>query len=153
MERLTLQSLSPVEAKRIVERKPELDDRWLADYPFEDELDPLRALAGSRDPDPIFTLYSIRISEGDTAGGGIGFFGPPDDEGSVELGYGLVEVVRRRGFASEALIAATRCGVQNGAKQVKADTARGNLASQRVLAKAGFTEVSRSDESVFYTFT
>ena len=151
-DRLTLKSLTPMEARRIVERAPDPEDRWHADYPLEDELDPLRALAESRDPEAIFTLYSIRINDGDVAVGGIGFFGPPDEEGSVEIGYGLVEAVRGRGLATEALSAATRCALCNGAAQIKADTDLDNLASQRVLVKAGFTEVSRSDELVFYSF-
>ncbi len=150
--RLTLRPLLPKEAKRIVEREPELGDRWHAEYPLDDELDPLRALAASRDPEAIFTLYSIRTTEGDVAIGGIGFFGPPDAEGAVEIGYGLVEAVRGQGFATEALIAATRFALQNGAAEVKAEAAVGNLASQRALAKAGYVEHSRSDELVCYTF-
>jgi hypothetical protein len=54
-ERLTLHPLSPAEARRIVERAPEADDRWHAEYPFEDELVPVRALAVAGAPDPFFT--------------------------------------------------------------------------------------------------
>ena len=60
---MTLHSLTPMEARRIVEREPGPDDRWYANYPLEDELDPLRALAASpprrlaasREPEAIFT--------------------------------------------------------------------------------------------------
>lgn len=62
--------------------------------------------------------------------GGIGFFGPPAEDGSVELGDGLVEAVRGRGFATETLTALTR----------------------RALSKAGFSEVSRSGGLIFYAF-
>jgi RimJ/RimL family protein N-acetyltransferase len=151
-ERLTLRPLSPAEARRIVERAPEADDRWHAEYPFEDELDPLRALADASAPDPFFTLYAIRTSDDGVAIGGIGFFGPPDEDGSVELGYGLVEAVRGRGFATEALAALTRHALSNGARRVRADTAVDNLPSQRVLAKAGFSEVSRSGGLIFSAF-
>ena len=151
-DRLTLHPLTPWEAQRIVDRKPEPDDVWHADYPLDDELNPLRALAESREGEAIFTLYSIRINDGDVAVGGIGFFGPPDVKGSVEIGYGLVESVRGRGLATEALIATTQCALRNGAVQIKADTDLKNYASQRVLVKAGFTEVSRSDELIFYEF-
>ncbi len=60
--------------------------------------------------------------------------------------------MRGQGFATEALIAATRFALQNGAAEVKAEAAVGNLASQRALAKAGYVEHSRSDELVCYTF-
>ncbi|TFD62622.1 N-acetyltransferase [Cryobacterium suzukii] len=151
-DRLTLHSLTPFEAQRIVDREHEPDDVWHADYPLDDELDPLRALAESGRSESIFTLYSVRINDGDVAVGGIGFFGPPDAEGLVEIGYGLVEAVRGHGLATEALRAAIRCALQNGAVQVNADTDLENYASQRVLEKAGFTEVSRSHESVCYEF-
>ena len=53
---MTLHSLTPMEARRIVEREPGPDDRWHANYPLEDGLDPLRALAASREPEAIFTI-------------------------------------------------------------------------------------------------
>ena len=151
-ERLTLHPLTVAEARRIAERAPGADDRWHADYPLEDELDPLRALAVASAPDPFFTLYAIRTSDDGVAVGGIGFFGPPDENGSVELGYGLVAAVRGRGFATEAVVALTRSALSNGPRQIRADTAIDNLASQRVLAKAGFSEVSRSGGLIFYAF-
>lgn len=148
-ERLTLHPLTAAEALRIVERAPGADDRWHADYPLEDEREPLQALAGASAPDPFFTLYVIRTSDDGVAIGGIGFFGTPDEGGSVELGYGLVEAVRGRGFATEALTALTQHALSNGARRIRADTAFDNLASQHVLAKAGFSEVSRSGGLIF----
>jgi RimJ/RimL family protein N-acetyltransferase len=151
-ERLNLHALTPEEARRIVERTPDPADRWHAEYPFADELDPLRSLAGATAPDPFFTLYAIRARPENTSVGGIGFFGPPGNDGSVELGYGLVEAARGRGFATEALLALVSQALVRGARQVKADTELQNRASQRVLEKAGFREVSRSANSIFYTY-
>lgn len=54
--RLVLHPIRPRDAARIVARAPGWDDRWHPDYPFEDELDPLRSLAGATAPDPVFTL-------------------------------------------------------------------------------------------------
>lgn len=131
-------------------RTPTPEDRWHADYPLVDELVPLRSLAETTNPHPVFTLYAIRTDDG-TAVGGVGFFGPPDAHGSVEVGYGLIEAFRGHGFATEALEAAVRLAVLNGAQEVRADTDLDNVASQRVLVKAGFSEVSRSDTQIFYT--
>ena len=97
-DRLNLHALTPTEAHRIVERAPDAEDRWHAEYPLEDELDPLRSLAASSEPDTVFTLYAIRTRPDSTAVGGIGFFGPPDENGAVELGFGLVEAVRGQGL-------------------------------------------------------
>jgi RimJ/RimL family protein N-acetyltransferase len=48
------------------------------------------------------------------------------------------------------LLAAIEIAAAHGALAVKADTTVGNLASQRVLAKAGFIETSRSAQAVYY---
>ena len=151
-DRLNLHALTPTEARRIVERAPDAEDRWHAEYPLEDELDPLRSLAASSEPDEVFTLYAIRTRPDNTAVGGIGFFGPPDDNGEVELGFGLVEAVRGQGYATEALIGAVRHALAGGARHVKADTDLQNFGSQNVLAKAGFREISRSDKLIYFRF-
>ena len=151
-DRLNLHALTPTEARHIVERAPDAEDRWHAEYPLEDELDPLRSLAASSEPDPVFTLYAIRTRPDNTAVGGIGFFGPPDDNGAVELGFGLVEAVRGQGYATEALIGAVRHALAGGARHVKADTDVQNFGSQNVLAKAGFREISRSDKLIYFRF-
>lgn len=81
--RLTLESISPELARRIVARDPAANDAWHAEYPFEDELAPLQGLAADPDPDPVFTMYQIRRRSDGLAVGGLGFFGPPDDSGRV----------------------------------------------------------------------
>jgi RimJ/RimL family protein N-acetyltransferase len=148
--RLVLHPILPPEAARIVSGAPGLHDRWHLEYPFEDELDPLRSLAAETDPDPVFTLYQVREAGSDLAVGGIGFFGPPDEEGAVEVGYGLVAAARGRGFATEAVRAVVRLAADHGAALLRADTAPGNVASQRVLVKSGLIEVRRTDRLVFY---
>jgi RimJ/RimL family protein N-acetyltransferase len=148
--RLVLHPLTPAEAARIVARTPEPGDRWHAEYPFEDELAPLSSLAASEAPDPVFTLYQVREASSGLAVGGIGFFGPPDAAGVVELGYGLVAAARGRGIATEALIGALGIAGAHGARLVRADTERTNTASQGVLTKAGFAEVRRTEQLVFY---
>jgi RimJ/RimL family protein N-acetyltransferase len=150
-ERLVLHPLTPAEAQRIVDRDPGPEDRWHERYPFEDELDPLRSLAKTDHADPVFTLYMIRTAEDSLAIGGIGFFGPPGPDGAVELGYGIVEPLRGRGIATEALVAAAHLALANGAILVKADTTPDNVPSQRVLLKAGFHETHRTDESIYYS--
>ena len=41
--------------------------------------------------------------------GDIGFHGPPDQAGTVEIGYGIVEQYRGRGLAGESAVAI--CGL------------------------------------------
>lgn len=71
-------------------------------------------------------------------GGGIGFFAPPDETGTVELSYGVAPEAEGRGYATEALRALLHHGLTDGrVVRALADTAHDNLASQRVLEKAG----------------
>jgi RimJ/RimL family protein N-acetyltransferase len=148
--RLTLTSISPELARRIVAREPVDDDAWHAEYPFEDELVPLRALAADPNPHPAFTLYQIRRRADGLAVGGLGFFGPPDASGRVEFGYGLVPSARGAGLATEAVVAALTFARDRGATIAEADTDLGNLPSQHVLVKAGLTETHRDHEKIYY---
>ena len=152
-ERLVLHPIAPAEAARIVARTPDAGDRWHPEYPFEDELAPLRSLAASAAPDPVFTMYQVREASTALAVGGIGFHGPPDADGAVELGYGLVPSARGHGYATEALTGALGIAAAHGARLVRADTDPANTASQNVLTKAGFTEVRRTEQLVFYERT
>ncbi|WP_440708971.1 GNAT family N-acetyltransferase [Herbiconiux sp. YIM B11900] len=148
--RVALESISPDLARRIAARQELPGDDWHAEYPFADELDPLRSLAEATDPDPHFTMYVIRRSSDGQAVGGFGFFGPPDERGRVEFGYGLVPSARGAGLATEAVTLAVDHASRHGAILAAADTDLDNRASQRVLEKSGFAEVRRNDSLVWF---
>jgi RimJ/RimL family protein N-acetyltransferase len=148
--RLLLHPITPPDAQRIVDGAPTGNDLWHPDYPFADELGPLRSLARATAPDPVFTLYAIGDAATGLAIGGIGFFGPPNETGEVEVGYGLVADARGRGLAREALLAITDLARAHGARAITADTDIRNLASQRTLMGAGFAEYHRTNETVFF---
>lgn len=148
-ERTTLAPISPALARRIVELDERDGDAWHPEYPFADELGPLRGLAESTTGDPIFTMYLIRDADG-TAVGGLGFFGPPDSTGRVEFGYGLVPAARGVGLATEAVAGALSFAAAHGAERAAAETDVTNLASQRVLLKAGLAETGRTATTVSF---
>ena len=145
-----LDVISPELARRIVARDEQPGDDWHPEYPFADELDPLRSLGAASSPDPVFTMYLIRRRSDGLAVGGIGLFGPPDGTGTVEFGYGLVPSARGAGIATEAVELALQHAADNGARAAAADTDVANVASQRVLEKNGFVEVRRSAALVYY---
>ena len=152
-ERLRLHPFTVEEARRVVDRRPNETDRWALDYPFEDELDALRRFVANADGPSAghpFTLYRIDELSTGRAVGGLGFFGRPDADGVAELGYGLVPSARGQGFATEALRLALVIAESAGAKRVVADTSAENLASQKVLLKAGFVEQTREGDLLFY---
>ena len=142
---VSLHTITPAEARRIVAGTPLPDDRWHPEYPLADELDVLRPLANDPAPDPVFGLMMIRDARDGLAVGGIGFFGPPDADGAVEVGYGLVPAARGRGLASAALTEAIAIAATHGVREVRADTDPANLPSSRVLERAGFRELAESD--------
>lgn len=149
--RLSLETISPSLAGRIVSAARTPQDRWHPEYPLADELDLLRSLASTATPpDPVFTLYLIRRTGDGLAIGGMGFFGPPDETGAVEIGYGLVPEARNAGLATEAVRALLRVAAEHGVVVVRAETESGNRASQRVLLKTGFERVRRDEPTTVF---
>ena len=71
--------------------------------------------------------------------GGILFKGPPEN-GETEIGYGIDEAFRGKGYAPEAVTRAIRWAFENGANTVVAKINPGNHASRRVLEKVGMRE-------------
>ena len=147
---VALEPITPDLARRIVAREERPGDRWHAEYPFLDEIDPLRSLAASAAPDPDFTMYVVRRSSDGMAVGGFGFFGPPDADGRVEFGYGLVPSARGAGLASSAVLLALEHARLRGATTAAADTEADNIASRRVLTKSSLAEVGRNGSLVLY---
>ena len=80
-----------------------------------------------------------RLTDGVVVGGAC-FKGKPDENGRVEIGYGIAPEHQRLGYATEA-IAALVCWAkqQCGVRAVTAEIDEGNLASQRVAEHAGLT--------------
>jgi RimJ/RimL family protein N-acetyltransferase len=68
-----------------------------------------------------------------------------DASGNVEIGYGLAEPFRGRGYGTEVVSALGEWLVSRPeVTRVSARTAIGNIASCRVLEKSGFVRVGRS---------
>lgn len=61
------------------------------------------------------------------------------EDGSVEIGYGIVEEKQGQGYATEAVDAAINWAFQHpGVCRVEAEIEPDNIKSQRVLEKCGF---------------
>ena len=71
-----------------------------------------------------------------------GFKGPPADDGTVEIGYSLLQPYRNRGYATEAVNALVSWALEHPqVARVIAEAQPGNTASIRVLQNAGLDEV------------
>lgn len=83
--------------------------------------------------------------------GDCGIFGPPDAGGRIEIGYGLAESWRGRGLGTELVRAlAAWLLVQPGVTVVRARTLPENIASRRVLGRAGFQELGLEKGEILY---
>lgn len=77
-----------------------------------------------------------------------GYFGPPEDDGTVEIGFSIMPSWRNSGYASElAGMLVTNAFSDARVKRVIAHTAPGNPASDKVLSWCGFTCMGMDLES------
>lgn len=78
-----------------------------------------------------------------------GYKGPPDANGSVEIGYSMLQSYREQGLATEGVMTLLDWAYENEAvKSVTALTRADRDASHRVLEKAGFQLLrTRFDEA------
>ena len=92
-----------------------------------------------------YAVWFIRRINGERIGD-LCFKGLSPD-GAVEIGYGILPEYWGQGYATEAVSAAVnRAAKQPGVKVVEAETDPDNIASQRVLAKAGFVPTGKNGD-------
>lgn len=86
----------------------------------------------------------IMIASGeDVPIGEVSFRGPPNKRGEVEIGFGIFKQFEGHGYATEAIEAICRWGFSMpGCYFIRAVTAEGNSASERVLKKCGFHRIA-----------
>lgn len=94
--------------------------------------------------------WSIYLKTGEEIGG-IGFKGLPNEEGKVEIGYGVEPKYQNQGYATEAVETMIRWAFsQKGVKCVQAQTESNNEVSKSVLRKNGFKEVGIGEEGPLF---
>lgn len=151
--RLTLQGVTPAAAADL-RAGGNGGFTWLDGAPFDGTREAsgmvLRAYeAGVHRPEwGLFVL--VRRADG-LAIGGLGFHGAPDEDGRAEVGYDLVESARGNGYATEALRALSAWALaRDDVRLLFAVIERHNFPSQRVIARAGFKQVSDEGEHFAY---
>lgn len=103
---------------------------------------------------PWYTNWLIVHTEDKLVLGTIGLGGYPNDHGETIIGYMVGDQYTGKGYATEALISMSNWAFALSALQViKADTSLSNLASQRVLAKAGFAFTHADQDDNYYRLT
>jgi [ribosomal protein S5]-alanine N-acetyltransferase len=95
-----------------------------------------------------YSWYALlRLHVGKILVGAAGFFGPPDANGQVEIGYSVVSTFAGQGYATEMVQALVQFAFSSGrVKRVIAHTSQENIGSTRVLEKAGFAIAGAGQE-------
>jgi RimJ/RimL family protein N-acetyltransferase len=152
--RLDLVLLEPAGARALVAGTNDDCHPWAAGYPLASSLlgaELTLAAAAQKRPLGAFGSYQlIRRADGQVIGD-VGFLGPPDATGAVNVGCAVADDARGQGYATEALAALLDWArKQTGLTCVLADTTRSNLASQRLLERAGMHRVGEDGELIYY---
>jgi RimJ/RimL family protein N-acetyltransferase len=109
-----------------------------AGYPHADSLDALRMQAEHGGPDD--GGWFVTLAADGRVVGDCGTFGPPDEEGRVEIGYGLAAPFRGQGIGTEAVRALVDwLAGQPAVRVVTASVEVGNEPSRRLLERLGFS--------------
>jgi RimJ/RimL family protein N-acetyltransferase len=156
--RLRLRPLAPDEMRELLEGRPLAGQRWADGYPLDGTLVAVAMQAELIDRAVDrggFCHYQVLLPGTDGADalviGDIGFHAPPDELGEASVGFGIVGVARRRGYAVEALRALLDWALQQPeVRSIHADTDLVNLASQRVLLGAGMRVVADEGDRKVY---
>jgi [ribosomal protein S5]-alanine N-acetyltransferase len=85
--------------------------------------------------------------------GDIGFHGPPDDAGTVEIGYSVIPSRRRRGYATEAARALVNWAqVQTSVHGIVAGCDPHNAPSIGTLERVGFRRTGESNGEIRWRY-
>ncbi len=97
----------------------------------------------------FLTLWQIVDRSENRSVGSLCFHGPPDQAGRVEIGYGIYESERGKGYMTEAVRAVCdRILREERVCSVIALCERGNRASIGVLLRCGFTPENADEEMI-----
>jgi [ribosomal protein S5]-alanine N-acetyltransferase len=91
---------------------------------------------------PLLLRAMVLRADPEVVVGRIGFHGPVDETGMLEIGYEVFPEFRRQGYAREAVLAMFRWAQCDPAvRRFRATVSPDNLPSRQMVAQLGFIEV------------
>ena len=92
------------------------------------------------------TLWTIIWKEHNKMVGDLCFFGVPNENGEIEIGYGIYEGFRKRGLMTEAVGAVIKWAEeQPGIRAIIAGTEKSNADSYAILKRNNFIKCGESE--------
>ena len=134
---IALAPVTPELARAVLDGAP-TGVEHVADWPHADTYDAFRSLADH--PEHTGPRTNLVLLDG-VGVGDCGWFGPPGEDGEVEIGYGLAPSVRGRGHGTLAVRLLLEWVRAHGAATIRAEVLPGNEPSLRLLAALGFEVV------------
>jgi [ribosomal protein S5]-alanine N-acetyltransferase len=124
-----------------------------ASWPQRDLLDVLPMQAAAEPKDERFGVWVMIEQETNTVVGDVGFVGPPDENGAVEVGYSVVPERRGRGYATEAARAIVTWALDvPTVSVVVAVCDADNVPSIRTLERIGFVRAGEADGRIRWRY-
>jgi RimJ/RimL family protein N-acetyltransferase len=113
----------------------------------------LRRHAGASAGTECFGVWAMIERCSASVVGDIGFRGPPDDAGAIEIGYSVIPSRRRRGYATEAAGALVRWACsQPDVEVVVAGCDPNNVPSIRILEQVGFRRTGETTGEIRWRY-
>jgi len=98
-----------------------------------------------------FTSWEIVLKKENRIIGGLCFKGSPDEKGRVEIGYGMQDEYRCKGYATEAVKELMNWTFSfNNITEIIAETEKDNLPSHRVLEKVGMEKYEENKKMFWW---
>lgn len=101
-----------------------------------------------------FTSWEIVLKKENRIIGGLCFKGCPDEKGRVEIGYGMQDEYKCKGYMTEAVKELIDWAFRfNHVTEVIAETEKDNLPSHRVLEKIGMEKYKENEKMFWWKIT
>lgn len=129
------------------DRRPD----WHPEFPADGDIEAASRFQVQSEEDADPQPYGPRLIALDgVVVGMVGVTRGPDERGTVEVGYGVVEAVRHRGVASRAVRALVEQLRGLDVRRIVASTGQDNVASQGVLVQTGFHIVGEDADVILW---
>jgi len=122
----------------------------LRDFIVSDDVSPawLSRLRTATSADPWVHGFAVEHRASHVIIGSASFKGPPDEEGVVEIAYGIAPGYQGCGYATEAAAALVAFALGNeGVRLIRAHTSPTRNASTSVLVKCGFHRLGEVEDA------
>jgi RimJ/RimL family protein N-acetyltransferase len=153
---LTLQPYLPSQLLALIDGVPQFEEQMgmrsgdgLRDMFVSDEVSAhwLALLRVSSSADPWVFGFAVILDDDRRVIGAASFKGPPDEDGVVEIAYGIVPRYQGRGYATEAASALVGFARERvDVRTIRAHTLPHPNASTHVLTKCGFQHLGEVED-------